>query len=117
MGREYFVSVIGAKWIEREDRFNNAGHVCPWPGRLAMTVADAYARDDSPDRHFYAYSEEAADEGLEPWRLIDGIDADTETGADGRPARYTLDLAAGGGLRTKPDAIVYMQRTKAERGA
>lgn len=114
-GTEFYASVIGAEWIEREDRYNNAGHVCPETGRIAMTVADAYAREDMPDRHFTLYNEEAADMGLEAWRMIDGMDATTQTGDDGRPVGYTLDFASGRSLGVPPSSIVYMQRTKAER--
>jgi hypothetical protein len=80
-----------------------------------MTVADAYARDDSPDRHFWLYSDRAADEGLEPWRQIDGIDANKIDGIDNRPLDYTLDFANGGSAIAFPNSVIYMQRTKAER--
>jgi hypothetical protein len=117
LGREYYVSVIGAEWIEREDRpwsfYNKAGHVCPKTGRIAMTVADAYARDDSPDRHFWQWDSEADYAGLDPWREIDGIDA-TMNAAD---RMYSLDFASGRSASVAADAIVYMQRTKAEREA
>lgn len=95
--------------------YNDAGHICPMTGRIAMTVADAYARDDSPDRHFTIYGTEAAALGMDPWRMIDGLDATTETGADGRPVGYTLDFASGSSVDVKPDRIIYMQRTKAEK--
>lgn len=183
MGPTYGCSVIGAEWIEREDRplrtrddaysefrelyltasadqskaaadpaqawddfidlairhgrapayatawslaalpYNAPGHECPETRRFAMTVADAYAREDSADRTFFAYSIEASDTGLECWRLIDGIDRtismadDGLLGADGLPVSYTLDWASGGSTDVTPAAVVYMQRTRAERGA
>lgn len=94
------------------------GHVCTATGRLAMTVADAYARDDSPDRHFWLWDKERETEGLDPWREIDGIDATTATGKDGRPVSYTLDFANGRSeADVAPARVVYMQRTKAEATA
>lgn len=97
--------------------YNTPGHVCPVTGRLAMTVADAYARDDSPDRHFLTYNREAAEMNMEPWGRLDGIDATVEKGTDGRPVGYTLDFASWRSMDVKPDFVVYMQRTKAEREA
>ena len=96
--------------------YNVAGHVCPDTGRLAMTVADAFERDESIGRTFYVYSEFAADAGLEPWSMLDGIDGTTETGDDRRPVSYTLDFANGRSVADiAPSRIIYMQRTKAER--
>lgn len=97
--------------------YNEVGHVCPETGRIAMTVADAYAREDSPDRHFFAYLADAAKYGADPWQLIDGIDASTANGADSLPETYGLDFANGRSMDVAPCAIIYMQRTKAERAA
>lgn len=93
---------------------NQPGHVCPITKRVAMTVADAYAREDSADRHFWRYYPEATGNGTDPWRMIEGIDATTETGADGRPVGYTLDFLSGGSREVKPDAVVYMQPVKGD---
>ena len=95
--------------------YNVAGHVCPDTGRLAMTVADAYAREDSPDRHFWLYSEFAAEAGIECWSLLDGLDGPADPNAEGHVATYTLDLTNGRSMNVQGGAIVYMQRTKAER--
>lgn len=130
MGPTYYCSVIGAEWIEREDRrpsatedlwlpplaYNEPDHVCPITGRVALTVAAAYAREDMPDRTFYLYSKEAADMGLECWRLLDGLDATVE-GFQTVPHAYTLDFPSGSSLDVKPDHVIYMQRTKEERAA
>lgn len=97
--------------------YNTPGHICPDTGRIAMTVADAYARDDSPDRIFWRYIPEAAEMGTEPWRLIDGMDASNDVGDDGRPTNYTLDLGLRLPMLAFPTSVVYMQRTKAEREA
>lgn len=102
----------------RKYAYNVAGHVCPSTGRLAMTVADAYARTDMPDRHFALYNVEAEACGMDPWRMIDGMDATVETGADGRPFSYTLDFADGRSVADiSPERVIYMQRTKEERAA
>jgi hypothetical protein len=149
-GTEVYVSVIGAEWIEREDRtpttleprvgaalkrdpallvfgldgvrelcaqpYNVDGHVCPVTGRLAMTVADAYARADSPDRTFWLYNIDDKAIGCDPWREIDGVDAAVETGIDGRPREYTFDYADGSTVAgVPPECVIYMQRTQAER--
>lgn len=113
IGPYYYVSVIGAEWIEREDRYNNVGHVCPDTGRIAMTVADACAREDAADRTFYRYSEEAADAGLECWLQLEGIDATMNA----EERAYSLDFDTGRSVSVPASAVVYMQRTRAERGA
>lgn len=97
--------------------YNTPGHVCPDTGRVAMTIRDAYRREDMPDRHFFIYNVEAADSGMDPWRLTDGMDATVKKGMDGLPLRYTLDFASGASRDVAPGFVVYMQRTTAERAA
>ncbi|MCH1984835.1 DUF2761 domain-containing protein [Achromobacter xylosoxidans] len=103
--------------MARATDYNRVGHVCRETGRVAMTVADAYAREDSSDRHFFGYLADEAKYGADPWRLIDGIDASTAKGADGLPETYGLDFASGRSMDVAPCTIIYMQRTKAERAA
>ncbi|QXV72205.1 hypothetical protein Acf1_00008 [Acidovorax phage ACF1] len=76
-----------------------------------MTVAEAYARDDSPDRTFWTYSTPRAESGLDPWHLLDGLDASVSGD------HYLLDWANGRSTTAQPQAAVYMQRTAAERTA
>lgn len=95
--------------------YNQPGHICPQTGRLCMTLADAYAREDMPDRHFSLYVQSAADLDLDPWKGIDGLDASTALGPDGRPEWYEIDYANGRSQRAQATLPVYMQRTKAER--
>ena len=88
--------------------YNMPGHVCPTTGRIAMKVADAYAREDCPDRRFFAYSIEAAEMGLECWRMIEGIDAENTDGGI-KPAKYWLDWSMGGDTSVTPGCPVYLQ--------
>lgn len=98
----------------KSNAYNQVGHVCPVTGRLAMTVAQAYARDDSCNRTFFAYDLDSAEAGLDGWRLIEGIDASKMAHPDGSPVDYTLDWAGGGSKKVYPHAIVYMQRKRSE---
>jgi hypothetical protein len=98
--------------------YNTPGHVCPDTGRICMTVREAFARDDSPDRHFFQYNGDASHLGLDPWRLLDGIDASTAKRLDGTPAEYTLYFdASDSTMKVGPNYVLYMQRTAAERAA
>lgn len=97
--------------------YNTPGHVCPDTGRLAMTVADAYARDDYCDRHFWIFNKTASDLGIEPWHEVEGLDPTTATGRDGKPVGYTILFAGSGSRDVYPPSVVYMQRTAAERAA
>lgn len=97
--------------------YNVDGHVCPVTGREAMNVSEAWAREDCTDRTFWLYSIEAADMGLECWRMLDGIDASVDKGADGMPLYYSLDHDGTGSTTVNPRAIVYMQRSNVERSA
>lgn len=51
---------------------------CPDTGRRVVTVAEWNNRpDELIDEYAYWFNPEAADVGLDPWRLIEGIDAHT----------------------------------------
>lgn len=51
---------------------------CPDTGRRVVTVAQWNARpDELIDEYAYWYDPEADAMGLDPWRLIEGIDAHT----------------------------------------
>ena len=51
---------------------------CPHTGRRVVTVAEWNNRpDELIDEYAYWFNPEAADVGLDPWRLIEGIDAHT----------------------------------------
>lgn len=97
--------------------YNQAGHICPETGRIAMTVEEAYAREDSADRVFFSYSVEDAARDLVGWRRIEGIDVGSAVDADGRPTEYTLDYDETTSFIVRGQTIIYMQRTKAERRA
>lgn len=87
--------------------YNEVSHLCPETGRIAMTVADAYAREDSPDRTFFAYFPKSAELGLDPWRLIDGIDK-IESGT--LAGDYTLEWPRGLGVSCPASRVIYMQQ-------
>jgi len=63
---------------------------CPETGRRVVTVAEWNNRpDELIDEYAYWFNPEAADVGLDPWRLVEGIDAHT----NGR--EYDVDFANG----------------------
>ncbi len=63
---------------------------CPHTGRRVVTVAQWNARpDELIDEYAYAFNPEAAEMGLDPWRLIEGIGAHT----NGR--NFDIDFANG----------------------
>jgi hypothetical protein len=99
--------------VEKNVNYNEDGHICPDTGRIAMTIAVAYAREDSTDRTFYIYSPSAAELGLECWRMVDGFDS-----TQASPKRYDVHFSDGGRAEGQDGfGHVYMQRTKAQREA
>jgi len=66
---------------------------CPATGRRVVTVAQWAARPDALiDEYAYWFMPEADEMGLDPWRLIEGIDKHT------RDADYDV-LFVGAGFR------------------
>lgn len=51
-----------------------AGYVCPHTGRVAVLVSDYANSDLNGDVTAYWYNAEAAEFGLDPWRLVEGVD-------------------------------------------
>lgn len=63
---------------------------CPDTGRRLVSVAEWNDRPDALiDEYAYWYSPEAAEMGLDPWRLIEGIDAHMQGRA------FDVDFANG----------------------
>lgn len=72
---------------------------CPETGRRVVTVAEWNNRpDELIDEYAYWFNPEAADVGLDPWRLIEGIDAHTNGQLPHRDRRAT-DLRSPPALR------------------
>lgn len=56
------------------------GHVDPETGRVAVLVGDYAHSDLNGDVYAYWYETEAVAHGMDPWRLVDGIDPDVRGG-------------------------------------
>jgi prepilin-type processing-associated H-X9-DG protein len=57
------------------------GHICPRTGRVAVLVRDYAASDLNGDAPAYWYSAKAEEWGLDPWRLVEGVDPHTHGGS------------------------------------
>lgn len=57
------------------------GHICPHTGRVAVLVQDYANSDLNGDVTAYWYNAEAAGFGLDPWRLVEGVDPHTNGGS------------------------------------
>ena len=100
--------------LENKPDYNEIGHVCPRTERVALTVAEAFDRDDRADRVFYTYNAVAYAEGRDPWRTIDNINGD-RCGAT--PPIYELVFVFGLPIQVNSGYPIYMQRTRSERKA
>ena len=68
-----------------------------------VTVAEWNNRpDDLIDEYAYWFSPEAADVGLDPWRLVEGIVAHTRDGL------YDVDFASGTFRTARGDELLYI---------
>jgi hypothetical protein len=77
---------------------------CPDTGRRVATVAEWADRpDELIDEYAYWHDPELAEMGLDPWRLIEGVDRRLVGGA------YDVDFV-NGGYRTVPgDQKIYIR--------
>lgn len=94
-------------------KYNEVGHTCEQTWRIAMTVAAVLElMKDDPDRtHAHTYDAEAAEMGLDPWRLIDGINPSV------REPAAELWFDNGSSKVVALVDVVYVQQPKAARGA
>lgn len=77
---------------------------CPETGRRRVTVAEWNNRPDALiDKYAYWYDPEAAEMGLDPWRLIEGIDAHARDGL------YDVDFANGTYRTTPGEHPIYVR--------
>ena len=60
---------------------NEVGHVCPRTGRVAVLVSTYAASDLNGDAPAYWYNAQAEEWGLDPWRLVEGVDPHTHSGS------------------------------------
>lgn len=51
------------------------GYVCPQTGRVAVLVSTFAASELNGDASAYLFNQDAEDMHLEPWRMIEGVDA------------------------------------------
>lgn len=91
--------------------YNIEGHVCGETGRKAHTVAQVLdlMKDDPDSVHSYTYDQEAAECGLDPWRLVDGIDPHK------REQKADLWFDNGGSRTVELTSILYVQQPKAKK--
>lgn len=76
---------------------------CPETGRRVVTVAEWHNRpDELIDEYAYWFNPEAADAGLDPWRLIEGIDAHTDGHA------FDIDFASGTFRTVTGGQLIYI---------
>jgi hypothetical protein len=77
---------------------------CPDTGRRVVTVAQWHNRpDELIDEYAYWFDPEAAAMGLDPWALLEGIDAHTRDGL------YDV-LYVRGTYRTTPgEQVIYVR--------
>lgn len=94
-------------------KYGEVGHTCENTWRLAMTVAAVLElmKDDPDSVHAHTYDTEAADMGLDPWRLIDGINPMT------REPKAELWFDNGGSKIVDLSTVVYVQQPKAAKAA
>lgn len=78
----------------------------PHTGRRLVTVAEWNARpDELVDEYAYWYNPTDAEFGLDPWRLVDGIDPPAEP----QPGDlYDVWFASGHSKACTPDAFLYV---------
>lgn len=78
------------------------GYIDTETNRVAIQAAKYQDSDLNGDAPAYWYSTESAAHGLDPWRIIDGIDKHTH--GDG----YTIWLSNGATREVKGDHIIYV---------
>lgn len=69
--------------------------------RQAVTVRWLF---EHPDATGYLFNKEAAEDGLDPWRVIEGVDAKPDNSA------YYVEYGRTGTKEVAPDFEVYVSR-------
>lgn len=85
------------------------GYVCPETGRVAVRVDDLADSDLNGDAWAYLLNEEAQEMGLDPWRLVEGIDAHTKDG------RFDVCFASGTYKTVESGTTVFLSAADAGR--
>ena len=70
------------------------GFVCPSTGRVAVLVKQYANSDLNGDAPAYWYSAQAEEWGLDPWRLVEGVDPHTQA------VQWTFALPMGRARRS-----------------
>jgi hypothetical protein len=94
-------------------KYKQVGHTCEQTWRIAMTVAAVLElmKDDPDSVHAHTYDTEAADMGLDPWHLIDGINPLVNQ------PKAELWFDSGGSTIVDLSEVVYVQQPKTARAA
>jgi hypothetical protein len=94
-------------------KYNEVGHTCERTWRVAMTVAAVLVlmKDDPDAVRAFTYDTEADDVGLDPWRLIDGINPLV------KEPQAELWFDNGGSKIVDLSQVVYVQQPHKARGA
>lgn len=83
------------------------GYVEPNTGRVAVLASEFAASDLNGDAAAYTYNEEAVEFGLDPWRVVEGIDP--HVGSD----KMDLWFASGSMKTVGPDALIFVKEQHA----
>lgn len=89
---------------------NTPGHVHERTGRVAITIEQALKRVDV-DRPSYLFTQSAEEYGLDPWRMIDGLDPHVEGD------RVDVWFANGVMTMMRRDECIYISKQEAAAGA
>jgi hypothetical protein len=88
----------------------NRGYIHPETKRVAVTVAEYAKSEMNGNDSGFVYSQEAEREGVECWRMIDGIDPHTKDN------KFDLWFENGSIPRVvKPEDIVFVQNNHYEK--
>jgi hypothetical protein len=83
------------------------GYVCPRTGRVAVSVPAFVASDLNGDAAAYFYSQQAEDMNLDPWRMIEGIDAHINGES------FEIWFADGGFKTVGPRTTIFVRKADA----
>ena len=85
------------------------GFVEPNTGRVAVLVRDYAASDLNGDAPAYWYSAQSEEWGLDPWRLVEGVDPHTAGG------QFDVFFASGSSRTVGPLMTFFMSAADAAR--
>ena len=85
------------------------GFVEPNTGRVAVLVRDYAASDLNGDAPAYWYSAQSEEWGLDPWRLVEGVDPHTSGG------QFDVCFANGSSRTVGPLMTFFMSAADAAR--